>query len=176
MPRQWVASCLQWAAGEQMCHPLPRRPNFDNDPIRVVASDGTLQKIPGNSHCVEEFGSKRPSFADAVRHFVQMDSAQSARENMRCFLTRRLLPKWATASRLHRAAGGEKMCHLPLLPFSRPTSNRSTRTGRGSRSSAGGSPPRSSTSRRRGAFMMFQTVPRRREGSSKHPILLMMIV
>ena len=89
-----------------MCHPLPRRPNFDNDPIRVVASDGTLQKIPGNSHCVEEFGSTRPSFADAVRHFVQMDSAQSARETCAVFLTRLLLPEWATASRLfHRAAG-----------------------------------------------------------------------
>jgi hypothetical protein len=26
MPAQWVMACLQWAAGDSMCH-LPRRPD-----------------------------------------------------------------------------------------------------------------------------------------------------
>ena len=39
MPAQWVTPCLQWAAGEKMCH-LPRRPEVDNG-VPVQAPDGS---------------------------------------------------------------------------------------------------------------------------------------
>ena len=51
MPAQWVMPRLHWAAGEKMCHPLPRRPPLD---VRQHARDAARARLRAERRGREE--------------------------------------------------------------------------------------------------------------------------